>query len=371
MRRTRGLTVNVTSTISSSVGLYPAAHRPQSYSSRLTFLSVVPASSTPPQPGQRTFQDNSKNPSRAACRNAAIGFFFVEVAFRREGSGLIRQRSRSNASRTASSMAAAQSGSADCRKTLKRASVSLIGGSRRSKRVSNVSTACHVRNPPGHETVHAAASPHDQLRALCVGAAGRGRSVAGRELGVDARQHRLDLGFDGGELLRIARAHHHVGVGAALLVHERIGADDHIADALWRSRRARCRCRPRGNRPARSPTASWLRSSACGATYSSIACMTCGMPAMTMTLPIRKPGAAEILLSTSSAPAGIARHAHARLVHDAAGLRKPLAQNFDRVRVIVDRHAERLGDGVGGDVVVGRADAAGGEDVGVARRAAR
>ena len=32
----------------------------------------------------------------------------------------------------------------------------------------------------------------------------------------------------------------------------------------------------------------------------------------------------------------------------------------------VDRHAEGLGDGVGGDVVVGRADAAGGEDVGVA-----
>ena len=32
--------------------------------------------------------------------------------------------------------------------------------------------------------------------------------------------------------------------------------------------------------------------------------MMFGTPAMTMTLPIQKPGAAEILLSTSSAPAG-------------------------------------------------------------------
>ena len=32
--------------------------------------------------------------------------------------------------------------------------------------------------------------------------------------------------------------------------------------------------------------------------------MMCGTPAMTMTLPIQKPGAADTLLSTSSAPAG-------------------------------------------------------------------
>ena len=41
-----------------------------------------------------------------------------------------------------------------------------------------------------------------------------------------------------------------------------------------------------------------------GVTYSSIVCMMCGTPAMTMTLPIQKPGAADTLLSTSSAPAG-------------------------------------------------------------------
>ena len=49
-------------------------------------------------------------------------------------------------------------------------------------------------------------------------------------------------------------------------------------------------------------------------------------------------------------------------------LRRPIrfAQMATRARIDVDRHAERLGDAVGGDVVVGRADAAGGEDVGVA-----
>ncbi len=41
-----------------------------------------------------------------------------------------------------------------------------------------------------------------------------------------------------------------------------------------------------------------------GATSSSIACMIAGTPAITITLPIQKPGAAEILLVTSSAPAG-------------------------------------------------------------------
>ena len=62
-----------------------------------------------------------------------------------------------------------------------------------------------------------------------------------------------------------------------------------------------------------------------------------------------------------------ARHAHARLVHLAAGLRQPLAQDLDRARIVVDRHAERLGDAFGGDVVMGRTDAAGGEHIGVAR----
>ena len=95
--------------------------------------------------------------------------------------------------------------------------------------------------------------------------------------------------------------------------------------------------------------------------------MTLGMPAMTMTLPIRNPGAAEILLRTSSPPIGHARHAHARLVHDAAGLGDRALHDLDRLRMIIQRDAESLGDAIGGDVVMGRADAAGGEHVGVAR----
>ena len=42
-----------------------------------------------------------------------------------------------------------------------------------------------------------------------------------------------------------------------------------------------------------------------GATSSSIDCITVGMPAMVMTLPIQKPGAPDTLLTTSAAPCGM------------------------------------------------------------------
>ena len=42
-----------------------------------------------------------------------------------------------------------------------------------------------------------------------------------------------------------------------------------------------------------------------GATSSSIACMIDGTPAITCTLPMRKPGAADTLLRMRSAPAGM------------------------------------------------------------------
>src|SRR5205814_3146771 len=71
--RTRGLMVNVTSTISSSVGSQFSAQRTHLYSACFTVLSVAPESRTPPQAGQRIFQDMSKMPSRAPCRKAAIG----------------------------------------------------------------------------------------------------------------------------------------------------------------------------------------------------------------------------------------------------------------------------------------------------------
>ena len=66
-----------------------------------------------------------------------------------------------------------------------------------------------------------------------------------------------------------------------------------------------------------------------------------------------------------------ARHALARLVElDAARWRSSSASSAIRLRVVVAGHAERLGDGIRGDVVMRRADAAGGEDIVVAVRAA-
>ena len=79
---------------------------------------------------------------------------------------------------------------------------------------------------------------------------------------------------------------------------------------------------------------------------------------------MENPGAFDTEFGMSVAPGGDARHAQARLVE--VGLGDALQQHGDGALVDIDRHAEGLGDRVGGDVVVGRADAAGGEDVGVA-----
>ena len=92
--------------------------------------------------------------------------------------------------------------------------------------------------------------------------------------------------------------------------------------------------------------------------------MIVGMPAITMTLPSLKPGARMVALWISSAPSGIARHAQPRLVQIL--LAPAFAEPRHHLGVMVDADAERLGDAVGGDVVMGRPDAAGGKDVVVA-----
>ena len=51
---------------------------------------------------------------------------------------------------------------------------------------------------------------------------------ATRKLRVYAGQHRHHRSLDVSKFLRIARAHHNVGVGAALLIHKGIGADDDV-----------------------------------------------------------------------------------------------------------------------------------------------
>ena len=94
--------------------------------------------------------------------------------------------------------------------------------------------------------------------------------------------------------------------------------------------------------------------------------MMLGMPAMTMTLPSMKPGAIDTLFSTSSAPNGNARHAHARgrQLHAAAlevGAHGASARSSTSMPT-----PNALAMAIGGDVVVGGADAAGREHVVVA-----
>ena len=70
--------------------------------------------------------------------------------------------------------------------------------------------------------------------------------------------------------------------------------------------------------------------------------MIAGTPAITMTLPIQKPGAFETGLATRSAPSGI------RAMRSRASFSSPSAETLfqqrDRARIVIDADAERLGD---------------------------
>ena len=91
-----------------------------------------------------------------------------------------------------------------------------------------------------------------------------------------------------------------------------------------------------------------------------------GTPAITITLPILKPGAPDCLFSTRSAPAGMrAMRSRASFISTPRAAKRSF-MICDRARIDVDRHAERLGDRVRRDVVMRRPDAAGGEHIGVA-----
>ncbi len=94
--------------------------------------------------------------------------------------------------------------------------------------------------------------------------------------------------------------------------------------------------------------------------------MITGTPAITCTLPIRKPGAALTALTIRAGAFGDARHPQPHLVGLDASVAPARLEHFARLGIDRQRHAEGLGDGIGGDVVVRRADAAGGEHIGVA-----
>ena len=77
-----------------------------------------------------------------------------------------------------------------------------------------------------------------------------------------------------------------------------------------------------------------------------------------------KPGALRHRILDQRGAGGNARHPQPRLVE--LGLGNAFEKQRDGARIDVDGDAEGLGHRVRGDVVVGRADAAGSEDVGVA-----
>jgi hypothetical protein len=80
--------------------------------------------------------------------------------------------------------------------------------------------------------------------------------------------------------------------------------------------------------------------SSLGATSSIIACMIEGTPAITITLPIQKPGAPDTLLKDEIRALGNARHAQASLVHLGAGRLHPFVQDGEGARITIDRHIE-------------------------------
>src|SRR5262245_17824509 len=99
-----------------------------------------------------------------------------------------------------------------------------------------------------------------------------------------------------------------------------------------------------------------------GATSSSIACMIEGTTAITITLPIQKPGAPATLLRMRSAPLGMRvmrRRVSLILAPVVFTIRAGWRERADRCR-------SNAFAAIGGDVTVGRPDPASGEDIGAA-----
>ena len=86
------------------------------------------------------------------------------------------------------------------------------------------------------------------------------------------------------------------------------------------------------------------------------------MPAKVKTFSIWKPGATETGLSTRVPPCGT-RAMRRRAGVNSADVAIVAGHARHRLGMLGDADAEGLGDAVGGDVVVRRADAAGGEDI--------
>src|SRR5215831_3076030 len=111
-------------------------------------------------------------------------------------------------------------------------------------------------------------------------------------------QHVLDRAFCKRELLCIAGAQHHIRVGPVLRIEKRIAADRDLGIGFGNFTELHA------NVALAHVRADPLREHG-NATSSSIACMIEGTPAITITLPIQKPGAPDTLLRMRSAPLGM------------------------------------------------------------------
>jgi hypothetical protein len=109
--------------------------------------------------------------------------------------------------------------------------------------------------------------------------------------------HVLDRAFC---LLWIAGAQHHIHVGPILRTEERIAANRNLR--IGRRDLAKLHANVALARTVSESMRTPILS--LGATSSSIACMIEGTPAITITLPIQKPGAPDTLLRIRSAPSG-------------------------------------------------------------------
>ena len=146
-----------------------------------------------------------------------------------------------------------------------------------------------------------------------------------------------------------------------------IAADRDRRDAPRRPARSGPAISPSGRSTRRVSERSGRPPVSRGSSPATIASKTAGTPAITCTLPREKPGARDTGLSISVGAVGDARHPQARRVQLDLGVGVVLRQDRAGVLAHVDADAEGRRHRVGGDVVVGRADAARGEDVGVAR----
>ncbi len=160
----------------------------------------------------------------------------------------------------------------------------------------------------------------------------------------------------------VLSAHHDIGTIDPVRL-ERVATDRQIREAAAPAPRGSRRCRPRRASPAASARAAARRRSGSAGRWPPSPRNTAGTPAMTCTLPQGEARRRRDRVVDQRGALRDARHAQPRRVQLEPGRGVMGHQQRARIVAHVDGHVEGRGDAVGGDVVMGRADPAGGEDV--------